>query len=391
VANVLSREKRLEVLAALVNGSSIRATSRMTDVHQDTIGRFGFAMGIGCERLHDRLVQGLACPLVDMDEQHSFCSKRQHNVPEGAPETIGEQWTWAALCRTSKLTIAWTVGKRDQAHADALVADVRARLVVMPQITTDGLALYAAPIAVNFGLAVPYVQTVKNYAEKGSRKGDGEKFAPKRGVDFIQKRVIYGSPDLDKATTYAIERSNATNRAWNSRLHRRTLAYSKLLDRHKASMALQFTYRNLCWIQRNMRCTAGMMAGVTDHVWELGELLDVVLAETEGEKPTPKPLTIPRPEGTTRELPAGRGWLTVLDGGKGSPSPSPAPTPSPEPVAMAAPVVAPAATPAAEPKGQLDLFGWTPRPMAPAVAPKPVGQLSLFGDGLEPRGGDPTR
>jgi hypothetical protein len=120
VAHVLPREKRLEALAALVNGSSIRAASRMTGILQETIGRFGFAIGVGCARLHDRLVRDLSCALVDMDEQHSWCFKRQHNVPENAPDTIGEQWTWAALCRTSKLTIAWTVGKRDQAHADAV-------------------------------------------------------------------------------------------------------------------------------------------------------------------------------------------------------------------------------------------------------------------------------
>ncbi len=37
-----------------------------------------------------------------------------------------------------------------------------ARLTVVPQITTDGLGLYAQPIAVNFGRAVPYRQMVKN-------------------------------------------------------------------------------------------------------------------------------------------------------------------------------------------------------------------------------------
>ena len=253
MANILSDEKRLEVLAALVNGSGVRGASRTTGVHQDTIGRFAFAIGIGCARVHDRIVRELACPLVDMDEQHSWCSKRQQNIPDDAPDTIGEQWTWAALCRTSKLTIAWTVGKRTQDQADVLVADVRARLTVVPQITTDGLKLYESAIAVNFGQAVPYIQTVKNYAGKVSRTAEAEKFSPKHGVDFIQKRAIFGTPDFDIATTYAIERSNGTNRWWNARLIRRTLCFSKKLDRHKASMALMYTYRNLCWIQRNMK------------------------------------------------------------------------------------------------------------------------------------------
>ncbi|AUX37510.1 uncharacterized protein SOCE836_097350 [Sorangium cellulosum] len=73
MANVLPAERRLEVLAALVNGTTIRSTERMTGVHRDTIGRFAQAVGEGCARLHDRMVRDLTCALVDLDEQHSWC------------------------------------------------------------------------------------------------------------------------------------------------------------------------------------------------------------------------------------------------------------------------------------------------------------------------------
>ncbi|WP_437640499.1 hypothetical protein [Sorangium sp. So ce854] len=265
MANVLPAERRLEVLAALVNGTSIRAASRMTGVHQDTIGRFGQLIGEGCARLHDRLVRDLTSPLVDLDEQHSWCRKRQVKVDaaKGDGADVGEQWTWAAICRTSKLIIAWHVGKRDQESADALVEDVRARLVVMPQITTDGLGLYAQPIAANFGPAVPYMQTVKNFSARPGKPGVSEKYAVPRGVDFIQKRAVFGTPDPAKATNYAIERSNLTARQWNARLRRRTLAFSKKLSRHCAAVALHYVYTNLCHIPRNMRVTPAMQAGIT--------------------------------------------------------------------------------------------------------------------------------
>ncbi|WP_437979226.1 hypothetical protein WMF11_25280 [Sorangium sp. So ce295] len=177
---------------------------------------------------------------------------------------MGEQWTWAAICRTSKLIIAWHVGKRDQESSDSLVEDVRARLVVMPQITTDGLGLYAQPIAANFGRAVPYMQTVKSFSSRPGKPGTSEKFAVERGVDFIQKRAIFGTPDPAKATNYAIERSNLTARQWNARLRRRTLAFSKKLSRHCAAVALHYVYVNLCHIPRNMRITPAMAAGITD-------------------------------------------------------------------------------------------------------------------------------
>lgn len=385
VANVLTDEKRLLVLAALVNGSGVRCTERMTGVHQDTIGRFAERIGIGCQRIHDRMVRDLSCAFVDMDEQHSWCFKRQQNVPEGVDDSlIGEQWTWAALDRTSKLTIAWCVGKRDHVQADALVADTRARLATMPQITTDGCGLYEAPILLYFGYAVPYIQTVKNYAERPSKTGTGEKFSPKRGVDFIQKRAIFGAPSFEKATTYAIERSNLTNRTWNARLNRRTLKFSKDLDRHKASVALQYVYRNLCWIERKQDGTAAMLAGVTSTVWSLEELMEAALSEPVGDRPQIRPLAIPRPEGPARELPEGRGWLRVLPGG-GEPA-GPAAPPAAPAVAVGSseapgPVVPvePSAPAAPVDDRQLDLFAWTPRPARPV--PPPGTQLSLFGDG----------
>jgi IS1 family transposase len=377
VANVLSAERRLEVLAALVNGTSIRAASRMTGVHQDTIGRFALAMGEGCARLHDRIVRDLSCALVDLDEQHSWCSKRQVRVdPAKDDESIvGEQWTWAAICRTSKLVIAWHVGKRDATSADVVVAETRARLVVMPQITTDGLDLYEAPILLYFGYAVPYVQTIKRYANAGGEVDTrAEGYSHQKGVNFIEKRVIYGAPDLGKATTYAIERSNLTNRQWNARLHRRTLAFSKDVARHAAAISLGYVYRNLCHIQRNMRVTPAMAAGVTDRVWSLPELMEAALTEPAGEERREfKPLVIPEPppEVTARALPNGRGFLRALPGGN-APAPAPAPAPPPAVPAVAA---VPAAPPAEEPTGQLDLLAW--RPKVREVPPKGA-QLTLF-------------
>lgn len=388
MANVLPAEKRLAVLAALVNNSGARGAAEQTGVHRDTIGRFAERVGDGCARLHDRLVCDLSCAFVDMDEQHSWCSKRQQNLTEKDDESVtGEQWTWAALCRTSKLTISWTVGKRTQAQADVLVADVRARLATMPQITTDGCPLYAAPILLNFGYAVPYIQTIKQVSDRGSRTPTGEKFSPKRGVDFILKRAIFGAPSFEKATTYAIERSNGTNRCWNARLNRRTLKFSKDLDRHKASMALMYVYRNLCHVQRNMtrQGTAAMVAGITDHVWDLAELMEAALAEPAGEKPVPQPLTIPKPVTVARALPEGRGWLQVVGALHGPAAPSPAPATPPG--APAVDVQALPAVASSEASGQLDLLTWRPRPIAPAPR-LPPGQLGLFGLDFDP---DPAR
>jgi hypothetical protein len=116
--------------------------------------------------------------------------------------------------------------------------------------------------------------------------------------------------------------------------HRRTLAFSKKLSRHRAATAgapkatpggqlargpaLHYTYKNLCFIQRNMRITPAMAAGITDHVWDLGEMMETALASLAepAEKPEPKPLVIPTPEGRSNS-PSCRGSLGGAAGGDG--------------------------------------------------------------------------
>jgi hypothetical protein len=57
------------------------------------------------------------------------------------------------------------------------------------------------------------------------------------------------------------------------RLTRLTNAFSKKLPNLKAAIALHFAYYNFCRIHQTLRVTPAMEAGLTDHVWELKELL----------------------------------------------------------------------------------------------------------------------
>ena len=217
---------------------------------------------------------------------------------------------------------------------------------------------------------VDYAQTIKRYSTgSGGKPGVAEKFSHAKGVDFIEKRTIFGAPDLSKATTYAIERSNLTNRTWNSRMVRRTLCFSKRFDRHAAAVALAYVYRNLCHIPRNMRMTAAMAAGITDHVWSIEELMVAALAEPR-EKPEVTALAFRKPATTARELPEGRGFLRMVPGTDVAPTAPAMPPDAPLP-AGAAPV-APTGS-AAPASGQLDPPAWKPREV-----PAKGTQLKLF-------------
>jgi hypothetical protein len=57
------------------------------------------------------------------------------------------------------------------------------------------------------------------------------------------------------------------------RLTRLTNAFSKKLANLKAAVALHFAYYNFCRVHKSLRVTPAMEAGLTDHVWTIGELL----------------------------------------------------------------------------------------------------------------------
>ena len=99
-----------------------------------------------------------------------------------------------------------------------------------------------------------------------------ERYSPSSFV-AVQKDAVTGMPDLDRASTSHVERKNGSLRQWCKRLTRLTYAYSKKWEHLHAALALHFAYYNLCRVHRSLRVTPGMEAGITDHVWDLRELL----------------------------------------------------------------------------------------------------------------------
>ena len=358
--SLLSTEQRLRVLAALVDGNSERAVERMTDVERKTIRRFALALGAGAQRLHDRLVRDLSCSMIQVDEIWSYVQKKQARVdPAKDGPDVGEAYTFVALDASSRMVISFHVGKRDQASMNVFMADVRARLVVMPAMTSDGFAPYIKAIGANFGPSIDYAQTVKNYRSGGRR--EDYRYEPPRDP-FITKKAIFGTPDLDRASTAYVERNNGTMRHHIGRIRRLCYAFSKKIENHRAAVALNYAWYNLGHVVRTLRVTPAMAAGVT-------------------EKPVAQPLAHRAPATTSRELPGGRGFLRVVGGGASPSGPAPtSPGPMPPPVAPAQPRVHVTVPVASGPAGQLDLLAW----VAPPAKPRRYVQLDLFGIQIEP-------
>lgn len=273
--NILSREKQIEIVAALVEGCSIRATERLTGVHRDTIMRLGVRVGQGCARVHDELMQNLQPAAVELDEIWSFVGKKQRKAtPEGSDE-FGDQYTFLALDRTGKAIISYRVGKRTIWTTSQFLKDLRRRTINVPQISSDAMPHYREQVESIFGETCTYGQIVKRYAGDQSTKAN-RRYSPGYVVAVDRKQVIGGMRDRDISTSL-VERSNLTLRMQQRRFTRLTSGFSKKLENHQAAVSLFVAHYNLCRVHETIRQTPAMASAVTDHVWSIGELVDAAL------------------------------------------------------------------------------------------------------------------
>jgi len=70
-----------------------------------------------------------------------------------------------------------------------------------------------------------------------------------------------------------VERANLTMRMSMRRFTRLTNAFSKKLENHSAAIALHFMHYNFARVHQSLRVTPAMAAGISDHVWEIEEIV----------------------------------------------------------------------------------------------------------------------
>ncbi len=273
MANLLDTDKKIAVVAALTEGSSIRSIERMTGVHRDTIMRLGVRVGQGCTALLDENMRDLSCTRLEMHEIWGFVGKKEEHLREG-DSGLGSVWTFCAIDAETKLVPAFRVGDRNAATANAFVADVASRMKNRVQISTDGLKAYVDAVEKAFGNDVDYAQIVKVYGQEETNHN--RRYSAPEFVSS-EKKVIVGSLDESLISTSYVERLNATTRLHMRRLTRLTLAFSKKRENFEASVGLHFAYYNFVKRHNTLRCTPTMAAGVAQTFWTVGDLVEATV------------------------------------------------------------------------------------------------------------------
>jgi IS1 family transposase len=269
--NSLPFEKKLSVIASLVEGNSVRSIERMTGVHRDTICRLLVEVGSRCQGILDERMQNLTCKRVQCDEIWTFVFKKARHVRKDDPAEFGDQWVFVAIDADTKLIPAYTVGKRSALTTLNLIEDLAKRLTQRIQLTTDGFRFYVGAVEECFGSEVDFAQLLKLYGDYGQHDAEA-KYSPSPIIETIVK-IMQGNPDEQHISTSYVERQNLTMRMQMRRFTRLTNAFSKKLENLKAACALHFAHYNFCRIHSTLRVTPAMAANVTNTVWSLQQLI----------------------------------------------------------------------------------------------------------------------
>jgi hypothetical protein len=88
--------------------------------------------------------------------------------------------------------------------------------------------------------------------------------------------LVCGEPDRDHVSTRYVERYNLTLRMMNRRFTRLTDAFSKKIKNHMDAVSLFTFHYNYCKLHKTLLATPAMAAGVSDHVWELEEVIGLI-------------------------------------------------------------------------------------------------------------------
>jgi len=273
--NRLSTPQRVAVVKALVEGNSIRSTVRLTGVAKNTVTKLLIELGVACLDYQDKTLQNLSSKRIQCDEIWSFVGAKKKTIQKDPSimdrnPDAGDAWTWTAIDADSKLCVSFLIGNRDSHAAYALLSDVKSRMANRIQLTTDQLSVYLKSADRAFGIDVDYAMLHKIYAGGG----DG-RYSPAECIG-TKKVVVIGDPDPTHISTSFVERANLTMRMSMRRFTRLTNAFSRRIENHAAMVSIFFMFYNFARVHQSLRVTPAMQAGISDHVWSVEEIVDLL-------------------------------------------------------------------------------------------------------------------
>ncbi len=255
---------------ALVEGNSVRSTSRLVGVNKNTVLKFIVDLGQGCIEYHNNNIYNIKSKEIQCDEIWGFCYAKDRNVPKSKKgKGTGSVWTWVSMDTSSRFIINWLLASRGIDSGKIFINDLAKRITGRTQITTDAHGAYFANVIrafpnCDYGMLVksyPYVQKVHRYSPAVNVK--------------ISKKVLHGSPDINKISTSYVERGNLNIRMCVRRLTRLTNGFSKKFYNMQCALAIYFMYYNFCKTHGTIKTSPAVSIGLIKSSWSLNDLLGI--------------------------------------------------------------------------------------------------------------------
>ena len=275
--NRLSTAKRAQVIGALVEGNSIRATVRMTGVAKNTITKLIVDLGEACSAYQDAVLRDLDCESIQCDEMWSFCyakqrTSRRSTRTSSATATCG-RGSPSTPTRSSSRRGWWA--SAHGATATSSFATSRAAWRAASSSPPTAMRAYrgAIPICVR-GPMVDWAQVIKKYALHAGCAGPLQPSGLHRRSQRTSRSATLIPTRSAPATSSA---RTSPCRMGMRRFTRLTNAFSKKVENLSHAVSLHYMHYNFARVHssltitdengKTIKRTPAMAAGVADHVW----------------------------------------------------------------------------------------------------------------------------
>jgi IS1 family transposase len=303
----LSEDAFETIARSLAEGVGIAATARIQNVDKKTVLLVLAKAGDHAMKVTRSLLKNVEVTECQLDEMWSFIGKKEQNLDpvEKLHKILGDAWIWIAFDAINKITLAYNIGKRTLPYAISLIEDVKRVTKRIPDLfSSDQLDQYAKALLQVYG------RTVYPTRKPGPGRPPNPRIVPSKDLNYVQvvkqykkyrvvkvsRKVVFGDPKKieiilakslvsEKINTAYVERNNGTIRHMDSRCVRKTFCFSKSKINHERQLALSLAYCHLCKPHKTLTKRHGqpttpfMAANLTDHGWDMGELLNFKIAE----------------------------------------------------------------------------------------------------------------
>jgi IS1 family transposase len=303
-------------VGALAEGLGIRAVARVFEVDPNTVLQWLVEAAEQLQAFSQYFLHDVRITQVQLDELYALLSAVKAGEVSDA-EAIqrlsrSPHWVWVAIDPVTKLLLTIDVGTRTLAMAQCVVHQVAHVLApdCAPLFLTDGFKEYTTALLAHYG----------QWVQPERRQGKGPLPAPRwmplpqllyaqviktvrrRRLVQVSHRVVFGTIDAVQQVLAAygwqintafVERVNLSIRQHVAAVGRRVTTLCKHEVGLRQQLALYHVYYNFCLPHTSLRLplshpeptngsgsakqwrsqTPAMVAGLTDHVWTLREVL----------------------------------------------------------------------------------------------------------------------